>query len=299
MFMVKGSNTGTGVANMEGKVVLITGATRGIGRKVVHGMASSGATMIVVGRDQSRIDEVISEAKSIDGCGPISGEVCNLLEQDEIRALAERVKNQHSQLDVLVNNAGAIFTKNIKTSAGFERTWALNHNAYFLLTSLLKDQLISSPRGHVISTASEAHRPGKMRWDNLQYDKRGSMGGWSTYCQSKLANILFTKELARKLDGTDVTANCIHPGFVNTGFSRNNGVIGRMLMFLSWPFQRRDSKGAETIVWLATSEAARKHNGEYLYNCKPGKLSKAAKRDEDAAKLWGLSEQMTNTSDLW
>ena len=297
--MVKGSNTGAGVANMDGKVVLITGATRGIGRKVVHGMAPSGATMIVVGRDQSRIDEVISEAKAIDGCGPISGEVCNLLEQDEIRALAERVKSQHSQLDVLVNNAGAIFTKNIKTSAGFERTWALNHNAYFLLTSLLKDQLISSSAARVISTASEAHRPGKMRWNDLQYDKRRSMGGWSTYCQSKLANILFTKELARKLAGTDVTANCIHPGFVNTGFSRNNGVIGRMLMFLSWPFQRRDSKGAETIVWLATSEASRKHNGEYLYNCRPGKLSKAAKRDEDAAKLWGLSEQMTNTSDLW
>ncbi len=297
--MVKGSNAGAGVANMEGKVVLITGATRGIGRKVVHGMAPSGATMIVVGRDQSRIDEVISEAKAIDGCGPISGEVCNLLEQDEIRALAERVKSQHSQLDVLVNNAGAIFTKNIKTPAGFERTWALNHNAYFLLTSLLKDQLMSSPAARVISTASEAHRPGKMRWDDLQYDKRGSMGGWSTYCQSKLANILFTKELARKLSGTDVTANCIHPGFVNTGFSRNNGLIGRLVMFLTWPVQRRDSKGAETIVWLATSEAARKHNGEYLYNCKPGKLSKAAKRDEDAAKLWGLSEQMTSTSDLW
>ena len=118
MFMVKVPNSGAGIADMEGKVVLITGATRGIGRKVVHGMAPSGATMIVVGRDQSRIDEVISEAKDIDGCGPISGEVCNLLEQDEIRALAERVKNQHSQLDVLVNNAGAIFTKKIKTSAG-------------------------------------------------------------------------------------------------------------------------------------------------------------------------------------
>nr|AIF19782.1 short-chain dehydrogenase/reductase SDR [uncultured marine group II/III euryarchaeote KM3_87_G01] len=255
--------------------------------------------MIVVGRDQSRIDEVISEAKAIDGCGPISGEVCDLLEQDEIRALAERIKSQHSQLDVLVNNAGAIFTKKTKTSEGFERTWALNHNAYFLLTSLLKDQLISSPAARVISTASEAHRPGKMRWDDLQYDKRGNMSGWSTYCQSKLANILFTKELARKLDGTDVTANCIHPGFVNTGFSRNNGFIGRLLMALTWPVQRRDSKGAETIVWLAASEAARKHNGDYLYNHRLGKLSKAAKSNEDAAKLWRLSEQMTNTSDLW
>ena len=297
--MVKGFNSGTGVVNMQGKVVLITGATRGIGRKVVHGIAPFGATMIVVGRDQSRIDEVISEAKAIDGCGPISGEVCDLLEQDEIRALAERIKSQHSQLDVLVNNAGAIFTKKTKTSEGFERTWALNHNAYFLLTSLLKEQLISSPAARVISTASEAHRPGKMRWDDLQYDKRGNMSGWSTYCQSKLANILFTKELARKLDGTDVTANCIHPGFVNTGFSRNNGFFGRLLMALTWPVQRRDSKGAETIVWLAVSEAARNHNGDYLYNHRLGKLSKVAKSDDDAAKLWRLSEQMTNTSDLW
>jgi len=284
---------------MQGKVVLITGATRGIGRKVVHGLAPFGATMIVVGRDQSRIDEVISEAKAIDGCGPISGELCNLLEQDEIRDLANRVKSQHPQLDVLVNNAGAIFTKKIKTSAGFERTWALNHNAYFLLTSLLKEQLLSSPAARIISTASEAHRPGKMRWEDLQYDNRRTIGGWSTYCQSKLANILFTRELARKLEGTDVTANCIHPGFVNTGFSRNNGIIGRLLMLLTWPVQRRDTKGAETIVWLAASDAARKHNGDYLYNHRLGKLSKAAKSNEDAAKLWRLSEQMTNTTDLW
>jgi retinol dehydrogenase-12 len=299
MFMVREQSKEEDVVNMKGKVVLVTGATRGIGRKVVHGIAPTGATMIVVGRDQSRIDEVISEVKTINGCGPVSGEVCNLLEQDEIHALAERINEQYTKIDVLINNAGAIFTKNIKTSTGFERTWALNHNAYFLLTSLLKDLLIASPLARVISTASEAHRPGKMRWEDLQYEKRGNKGGWSTYCQSKLANVLFTKELARKLAGTDVTANCIHPGFVNTGFSRNNGFIGRLLMLLSWPVQRRDSKGAETIVWLATSKAALQYNGEYLFNCRPGRLSNAAKNNEDAVKLWALSEQMTNTSGLW
>lgn len=297
--MVKGSEEGKGAADMQGKIVLITGATRGIGRKVVHGIAPSGATMVIVGRDQARVDSVIAEAEAIDGCGPVFGEICNLLEQDEIRALANRFKSQFSQLDVLVNNAGAIFTKNIKTSAGFERTWALNHNAYFLLTSLLKDQLLSASQARVISTASDAHRMGKMGWADLQFEKRRVIQGWTSYCQSKLANILFTKELAGKLEHTGVTANCIHPGFVNTGFSKNNGIMGKFLMLITWPVQRRDSRGAETIVWLATSRAARKFNGEYMYNCKPAKLAKAAKSDTNAAKLWRLSEEMTNTTDSW
>ena len=297
--MVKGLKGSPTTFDMNGKVVLLTGATRGIGRMAAHGIAPTGATMIVVGRSQERVDNLISEMKAIEGCGPVHGEVCDLLVQAEIHALADRFKKQFDRLDVLINNAGAIFTKKITTVDGFERTWALNHNAYFLLTSLLKEQLVATPESRVISTASEAHRPGKMGWHDLQYEKRGNRNGWSSYCQSKLANILFTKELAKRLEGTSVTANCIHPGFVNTGFSRNNGIIGRLVMTLSWPVQRRPVKGAETIVWLATTDAARQHNGEYLFNCKLGKLAKAAKNMDDATRLWTLSEEMTNTSGVW
>tara|TARA_A100001037_G_C15089901_1_gene608533 strand:+ start:723 stop:1616 length:894 start_codon:yes stop_codon:yes gene_type:complete len=297
--MGKGLKANGKIPDLSGKVVLLTGATRGIGRKAAHGIASTGATLVLVGRSQERVDSLISELKQIEGCGPLQGEICNLLVQTEIRDLADRFNNKFDRLDVLINNAGAIFTKKIITDDGFERTWALNHNAYFLLTSLLKDLLLSTSNSRIISTASDAHVPGKINWKDLQYKNKWNKNGWGSYCQSKLANILFTKELAKKLDGTSVTANCLHPGFVNTGFSRNNGFIGRLLMFLTWPVQRNATKGAETIVWLSTSDAARQHHGEYLYNCKPRRLTKAAKNEEDAARLWSLSEEMTGTSGVW
>ena len=297
--MVKGLRGDEQIPDLSGKVVLLTGATRGIGRKAAHGIAPTGATMVVVGRDKERVDMLISEMKEVEGCGPVHGEICDLFVQKEIRALANRFDNQFDRLDVLINNAGAIFTKKITTVDGFERTWALNHNAYFLLTSLLKEKLLSTPDSRVVSTASDAHTPAKMGWHDLQYEKRGNRNGWSSYCQSKLANILFTKELAKKLEGTSVTANCLHPGFVNTGFSRNNGIIGKLIMALTWPVQRNSAKGAETIVWLATSDAARQHHGDYLYNCRLGRLTKAAKNEDDAARLWALSEEMTGTSGVW
>ena len=285
--------------DMSGKVILITGATRGIGRMAAYGIAPTGATIVIVGRDQARVDTLISELQPIAGCGPLHGEVCDLTDQADIKALVDRFKTQYDRLDVLVNNAGAIFTKKVNTVDGFERTWALNHNAYFLLTTLLQDILRSTGGARVVSTASDAHRPGKMHWDDLQFERRGTKAGWSTYCQSKLANILFTRELSRRLDGSGVTANCLHPGFVNTGFSRNNGSMARLLMTISRPFQRKDTKGAETVVWLAVSEEAEGLTGEYCYNCKPAKPTGRARNDDDAARLWGLSEEMTSTVGAW
>jgi NAD(P)-dependent dehydrogenase (short-subunit alcohol dehydrogenase family) len=285
--------------DMSGKVILITGATRGIGRMAAHGIAPTGATIVIVGRDQARVDTLISELQPIAGCGPLHGEVCDLTDQADVRALVDRFKTRFDRLDVLVNNAGAIFTKKVNTVDGFERTWALNHNAYFLLTTLLQDILRSTGGARVVSTASDAHRPGKMHWDDLQFERRGTKAGWSTYCQSKLANILFTRELSRRLDGSGVTANCLHPGFVNTGFSRNNGSMARLLMTISRPFQRKDTKGAETVVWLAVSEEAEGLTGEYCHNCKPAKPTGRARNDEDAARLWGLSEEMTGTVGAW
>ena len=285
--------------DMSGKVILITGATRGIGRMAAHGIAPTGATIVVVGRDQARVDTLISELQPIAGCGPLHGEVCDLTDQADVRALSDRFKTRFDRLDVLVNNAGAIFTKKVNTVDGYERTWALNHNAYFLLTTLLQDILRSTGDARVVSNASDAHRPGKMHWDDLQFERRGTKAGWSTYCQSKLANILFTRELSRRLDGSGVTANCLHPGFVNTGFSRNNGSMARLLMTISRPFQRKDTKGAETVVWLAVSEEAEGLTGEYCHNCKPAKPTGRARNNEDAARLWGLSEEMTGTVGAW
>jgi NAD(P)-dependent dehydrogenase (short-subunit alcohol dehydrogenase family) len=221
------------------------------------------------------------------------------MSQSEIRALVDRFRTVHGRLDVLINNAGAIFSQREVTSEGFERTWALNHNAYFLLTTLLQDLLVESAPARVVNTASDAHQNGRMYWDDLQFAKRRPLWGWRSYSQSKLANVLFTRQLAHCLKGSKVTANAIHPGFVNTGFSRNNGPLARAMMVLTRPIQRQDSKGAETVVWAAISEEAEGITGQYLYDCKPKGPSKNAKDVAAGARLWDLSEGMTATRGAW
>jgi len=284
---------------MEGEVVLITGATRGIGRRAAQDIAVTGATLIVVGRSDERIAKLVSELYETKGAGPIHAEICDLMLQSEVRALAKRFRTNHGRLDVLINNAGAIFSQREVTSEGFERTWALNHNAYFLLTTLLHDMLIESAPSRIVNTASNAHQIGRMYWDDLQFSKRQPLWGWRSYSQSKLANVLFTRQLANRLLGSKVTANAVHPGFVNTGFSRNNGPLAQTMMVLTRPIQRQDSKGAETVVWAAISEQAEGITGEYLYDCKSREPSKRAKDMVAAARLWDLSEGMTATKGAW
>ena len=284
---------------MAGKVVLLTGATRGIGRRAAQEIAASGATLIVVGRSYKRTTKTVHELCKIKGAGPIYGEICDLMLQSEVRALTDRFRAEHSRLDVLINNAGAIFSQREVTSEGFERTWALNHNAYFLLTTLLMDMLIESAPSRIVNTASVAHKTGRMYWDDLQFSKRQPTWGWRSYSQSKLANVLFTRRLAYRLMGTNVTANAVHPGFVNTGFSRNNGPLARTMMVITRPIQRQDSKGSETLVWAAISEQADGITGEYLYDCKPRKTSKRADDMVAAERLWDISEDMTATKGAW
>ncbi|MDP2316337.1 MAG: SDR family oxidoreductase [Pseudomonadota bacterium] len=281
------------VPPMRGKVILLTGATSGIGRQAAVALAPSGATIAVVGRDPARTEALVQELRAVNP--QVEGLVADLSSQAEVRRVAEEVLARYDRLDVLVNNAGALYTTRAETVDGIERTFALNHLAYFLLTTLLLDRLRASAPSRVVSVASDAHRRGKMRWDDIGM-RNYTAQGWGAYGQSKLANILFTRELARRLAGTGVTANCLHPGFVDTGFARNNGPIARLLMMLTRPLQRRAEDAAETVVWAATAAECANRTGQYFKDCKPAKTSKAAESMEDAARLWALSEQMVARS---
>lgn len=286
-------------SNFNEKIILITGATNGIGKQTAEAMAQTGATVVIVGRNPEKTSQLTQALQSMPGAGKIHGLIADLSSQSEIRRLADEFKSTFNRLDILINNAGALFTTHETTVDGFERTWALNHLNYFLLTSLLKDLLLASTPARVINVSSDAHKPAKMMWEDLQYNQATFTSGWPAYCQSKLANILFTKELSRKFAGTGVITNCLHPGFVNTGFAKNNGRLAKAAMLISRPFQRNALKGAETVIWAATSIDAGKLSGEYLHDCKVRKPTRRARNAADAKRLWHLSEEMTTTQSVW
>ena len=287
------------VADFKEKTILITGATNGLGKQTAEYFAPTGATLVIVGRNPEKTETLVRSLQAKPGAGSIHGLIADLSSQDEIRRLADAFKKQFTRLDILINNAGALFTKHQTTADGYEQTFALNHLNYFLLTSLLKDVLIASAPSRIINVSSDAHKTGKMLWDDLQYQNASFASGWPAYSQSKLANILFTKELARKLAGTGVITNCLHPGFVNTGFAKNNGLLAQAAMFVTRPFQRNADKGSETIIWAAIHPDAGKLSGEYLFNCKIRKPTHAARNAANAKRLWHLSEEMTSTQGIW
>lgn len=278
---------------MDGKVILLTGATSGIGRVAARELAPTGATLVVVGRDAGRLDALLAELRPQNPA--VEGLLADLSSQKEVRRLAAEFRQRHDRLDVLINNAGALFTERQLTVDGIERTFALNHLAYFLLTTLLLDVLQASAPSRVVSVASDAHRRGRMHWDDLQLERWGGQG-WVAYQQSKLANILFTRELARRLQGTGVTANCLHPGFVDTGFARNNGRLANLLMTLMRPIQRSPEQGAETLVWAATAPELVGVTGQYFKDRAPRRTIPAAESVEDARRLWEISERMVAAS---
>ena len=287
------------VTDFKEKTILVTGATNGIGKQTAQYLAQTGATLVIVGRNPEKTENLVQALQAMPGAGEIHGLIADLSSQEDIRKLAETFKSKFSRLDILINNAGALFTTHETTVDGFERTWALNHLNYFLLTTLLKDVLIASAPARIINVSSDAHKTGKILWNDLQYAHAGFASGLPAYCQSKLANILFTKELSRKLAGTGVITNCLHPGFVNTGFAKNNGTFAKFAMLVSRPFQRNADKGAETVIWAATHPDAMKLSGEYLYNCKVRKPTHSARNAAHAKRLWHLSEEMTSSQGIW
>jgi len=211
--------------------------------------------------------------------------------QADVRRVAAEFKAKHDRLDVLLNNAGLLSTSRRETVDGIEETFAINHLGYFLLTNLLLDVLKKSAPSRVVSVSSRAHNGAKMRWDDVQM--KSGWSAMSSYSQSKLYNILFTRELAKRLEGTGVTANCLHPGVIASGFGHTYGGFVSFLVTLAKPFLITPEKGAETQVWLASSPEVEGVTGKYFDKCKEARPSRAALEEDAPAKLWALSETLT------
>lgn len=278
---------------MSGKVVLITGGTSGIGRAAAVELAGMGAEVVVTGRNEERGREAVEEIKGRSGSGAVSLLLADLSSQAEVRKLAEDFRSGHDRLDVLVNNAGVVNQKRSETAEGVESTLALNHLAPFLLTNLLLDLLKGSAPSRIVTTSSEAERWGRMDLDDLQSEKR--YGAFPVYGMTKLANIMFTIDLAEKLDGTGVTANCFHPGAVNTNFGSGSGGIGALFFRAFKPFMRSPEKGADTLVYLASSHDVEGMTGRYFSDRRLITAKSVAYDPEARRKLWEASEDLTGT----
>jgi NAD(P)-dependent dehydrogenase (short-subunit alcohol dehydrogenase family) len=265
-------------------VVVLTGATRGIGRAAAIDLVRRGAEVVLVGRDPERVKSVAEEATAAAGGGPVHGLVADLALMSNVRVLAEEIRRCYEHVDVLANNAGALFASRKETPEGFEQTFALNHLAPFLLTNLLRDRLAG---GRVVTTASGAHQSGRLDLDDLQSEKSYSPRVYGT---SKLWNILFTRELARR--APELHANCFHPGVVRTGFAKNENGIWKVVATLGAPFLRSPERGARSLVWLALSGNAAALTGEYIEDEKIVAPSAQAQDDTLAQGLWERSAHL-------
>jgi NAD(P)-dependent dehydrogenase (short-subunit alcohol dehydrogenase family) len=277
---------------MESKVVLITGGTSGIGRAAATALAAMGAEVVVTGRSRERGELAVEEIRDTSGNARVSLMLADLAVQAEVRGLAEEFRERYDRLDVLVNNAGIIQSKRTETPDGIELTLAVNHLAPFLLTNLLLDLLKKSAPSRIITVSSEARRGAKIDFEDLQSERR--YRPFKVYGMTKLANILFTYELAERLEGTGVVANSLHPGGVNTNFGNNNRSFGTLIFRAFKPFMRTPERGADTVVYLAVSPEAGKMTGRYLTDRKVV-FSIEDPHDEVVQKrLWEVSEALTN-----
>lgn len=274
--------------DMQGKTVLITGATAGIGKETARALQQRGAHVVIVGRNPQKTADVVSEIKTQNPSGgEVDGMVADLSSLAEIRRLAEEFKQKYDRLDVLVNNAGAYFNQRKLSVDGYEMTFALNHLGYFYLTHLLLDLIKSSSPARIVNVSSGAHAMGKINFDNL--NSKGLYLGWTEYGTSKLMNILFTRELCRQLEGTHVTANALHPGFVATNFGHNGNGIGKWIIQLTQRNALTPEQGAQTSIYLASSPEVTGVSGAYFYDRRIVQPSKSAQDDEVARRLWDVS----------
>ncbi len=271
---------------LAGRTVVVTGASSGIGAAGAEGLGRLGAEVVLVGRDEGRLAAV---AKRIDGAAdPLTADFASLA---EVRSLADRLLERHPKIHVLVNNAGTVTGRRELSEDGYELVLAVNHLAPFLLTNLLLDRLRESSPARVVTTSSVAHTGAQLDFDDLQLER-----GWSwgrSYGNSKLANILFTRELARRLEGTGVVANCFHPGVIRSRLARDAGLLKAVAWRVGGLFFASPARGAQTLVYLASAPEAAETSGVYFVDSKLGQIGRRATDDATAGRLWELSEELT------
>jgi NAD(P)-dependent dehydrogenase (short-subunit alcohol dehydrogenase family) len=278
---------------MRDRVCLITGATSGIGLVTAQALARKGATVVMVARDARRAEDQVQRIRNETNNPRVVFLVADLASLASVRALAADVLARYAALHVLVNNAGAMFTRRLATIDGYEMTFVVDHLAPFLLTNLLLNSLKASAPARVVTVASDAHQGARIDFDDLMYERR-RYRSLQAYGQAKLANIMFTYELARRLQGTGVTANALHPGFVATNFARNNGPLYRFGMSLVRPFTISPQRGAETSIYLASSADVANVTGQYFTKCQQISSDKPSYDEAAQRRLWEISEQLTH-----
>jgi len=278
--------------SMAGKTVLITGATAGIGRMTARELAAAGARVLIVARNREKAEATRDWITGQTGNSATELFIADLSALAQVRSVAAEIRSRHADLDVLINNAGAVFQRRRESADGFEMTFALNHLAPFLLTNLLLDSLGRSPASRVVTVSSDAHLRATMDFDDPEGRKRYLP--WAAYGQSKLANLLFTYELARRLAGSGTTANALHPGFVASEFGKNNGSFMKAAMTIA---QRlggiRVEEGARTSVYLASSQEVEGVTGKYFVTCREQQSSAASRDPASMRRLWDVSARMT------
>ncbi len=274
---------------MNGKTCVVTGGTSGIGKATAVALARLGAQVVLVGRDRGRGEAAVAEVVAV-STSPPRLEIADLASMGQVRELGARL-SALDRIDVLVNNAGLMAGQRRVTPDGFEHVFAVNHLAPFLLTNLLLGKLAADAPARVVTVTSDAHAAARLDLDDPHLEH--GWDSWRAYANSKLANILFTTELARRLDGAKVTANCAHPGMVRTRFGRDSSLLLRLGVTLGRPFMLSPQRGADTVVYLATSPAVAGQTGGYYVRRQRREPSDAARDNATAVRLWLLSEELT------
>jgi NAD(P)-dependent dehydrogenase (short-subunit alcohol dehydrogenase family) len=277
---------------MQGKTVLITGGNQGIGKATAVDLARMGARVVIVSRNPEKGRAAVADIQAASPSREGELIVADLSSQAEVRRAAAEFRSRHPRLDVLINNAGVYVPERHVTIDGIEETLAVNHLAPFLLTSALLDLLRASARARIVNVSSEAHRHARMHWDDLQFSTR-PYRGMGAYAQSKLANVLFTYELARRLEGSGVTVNALHPGVIASGFGQTYGGAMSVLIKIARPFLASPEEGARTSVYLASSPDVENVTGKYFAKSRTAQSNDVSHCDCSARKLWALSEELT------
>lgn len=280
------------MALLDGRICLVTGATAGIGEVTARRLAEMGATVILVARDPARCRSAVERITAATGNERIESFVADLSSKEAIRGLAAQVKQRYDRLDVLVNNAGAIFHERRESVDGLEMTFALNHMGYFHLTNLLLDLLRESPSARVVNLSSSAHYMGLLQLDDLQATRW--FFGWKVYGDSKLANLYFTYELARRLQGSRITVNAVHPGVIDSNFGSTYGGIGGRLTPLIRPFLKDTEQGAGGPVRLASDPALEGVTGRYFSGVRESSSARRSHNRAIAERLWEISTALSS-----